>query len=76
MITVLIGIENRSLLQKTKLIIINNPHNPTGKILRHSDFTALEHIMEKFPKILLLSDEVYEHIAHLRRKHISAVEQT
>jgi aspartate/methionine/tyrosine aminotransferase len=43
MITVLIGIEYRSLLQKTKLIIINNPHNPTGKILRHSDFTALEH---------------------------------
>jgi methionine aminotransferase len=60
---------------KTKLIIINNPHNPTGKILRHSDFTALEHIMEKFPKILLLSDEVYEYIT-FEEKHISAHSRT
>jgi methionine aminotransferase len=56
---------------KTKMIIINNPHNPTGKILQKSDFEALEIILQKYPAILLLSDEVYEYI-HFEQKHISA----
>jgi methionine aminotransferase len=56
---------------KTKMIIINNPHNPTGKILTESDFEALEKILIKFPKIVLLSDEVYEYIT-FEEKHISA----
>lgn len=56
---------------RTKMIIINNPHNPTGKILSATDFTALERLMDKFPNILLLSDEVYEYIT-FEEKHISA----
>jgi methionine aminotransferase len=56
---------------KTKMIIINNPHNPTGKILTESDFEALEMILEKYPDIVLLSDEVYEYIT-FEEKHISA----
>ncbi|MBC5839834.1 aminotransferase class I/II-fold pyridoxal phosphate-dependent enzyme [Flavobacterium sp. F-380] len=61
----------RACSHKTKMIIINNPHNPTGKILSYSDFTALELLLKKFPKILLLSDEVYEYIT-FEEKHISA----
>ncbi|MFV8352730.1 methionine aminotransferase [Flavobacterium sp. XS2P14] len=56
---------------KTKMIIINNPHNPTGKILSESDFEALENLLEKYPEIVLLSDEVYEYIT-FEEKHISA----
>ncbi len=56
---------------KTKMIIINNPHNPTGKILTYSDFESLEKILDRFPNILLLSDEVYEYIT-FEEKHISA----
>ncbi|RYJ52608.1 aminotransferase class I/II-fold pyridoxal phosphate-dependent enzyme [Flavobacterium petrolei] len=56
---------------KTKMIIINNPHNPTGKILTESDFEALEILLEKHPDIVLLSDEVYEYIT-FEEKHISA----
>lgn len=56
--------------EKTKIIIINNPHNPTGKILTETDFEALEQLLEKFPKIILLSDEVYEYIT-FEQKHIS-----
>ena len=56
---------------KTKMIIINNPHNPTGKILTESDFEALEMLIEKYPDIVLLSDEVYEYIT-FEEKHISA----
>jgi methionine aminotransferase len=53
------------------MIIINNPHNPTGKILTQSDFEALESLLENFPKINVLSDEVYEYIT-FEHKHISA----
>lgn len=56
---------------KTKMIIINNPHNPTGKILSESDFEALEKLLQKHPEIIVLSDEVYEYIT-FEKKHISA----
>jgi methionine aminotransferase len=56
--------------EKTKMIIINNPHNPTGKIFTESDFEKLEIILEKYPNVLLLSDEVYEYIT-FEQKHIS-----
>src|SRR5690606_32779958 len=36
---------------KTKLIIINNPHNPTGRIWNESEFEALENLLEKHPEI-------------------------
>ena len=47
---------------KTAMIIINNPHNPSGRILHSSDIEKLEEILEKYPKTLLMSDEVYEYI--------------
>jgi methionine aminotransferase len=56
---------------KTKMIIINNPHNPTGRILNKFDFELLETLLEKYPKIIVLSDEVYEYIT-FEQKHISA----
>lgn len=56
---------------KTAMIIINNPHNPSGRILNSSDIEKLEEILEKHPKTLLMSDEVYEYIT-FEEKHISA----
>ncbi|MEN9743456.1 MAG: hypothetical protein RLZZ65_1261 [Bacteroidota bacterium] len=55
-------IEN-SISDHTKLLIVNNPHNPSGKVWCAADFEALERIMQRFPKLLLLSDEVYEFIS-------------
>jgi len=55
---------------KTKMIIINNPHNPTGKIWNETDFEALESILQKYPKVIVLSDEVYEYIT-FEQHHIS-----
>lgn len=55
---------------KTRMIIINNPHNPSGKIWTDADFVALEHIAEEYPNLIILSDEVYEYIT-FERKHIS-----
>jgi len=47
---------------KTRLLIINNPHNPMGTLWSREDFSALEILCAKYPKLLILSDEVYEYI--------------
>jgi methionine aminotransferase len=56
--------------EKTSLLIVNNPHNPSGRIFTETDFQALEQLLDKYPKIRLLSDEVYEYIT-FEKKHIS-----
>lgn len=56
---------------RTKLIITNNPHNPSGRMWSESDFEALEQIMQKHEHLYLLSDEVYEFIT-FDRPHLSA----
>jgi len=55
---------------RTRMILINNPHNPSGRIFQESDIKSLENVLESFPKIILLSDEVYEYIT-FEQKHIS-----
>ncbi|WP_320815189.1 methionine aminotransferase [Flavobacterium sp.] len=55
---------------KTKMIVINNPHNPTGRIWTENEIETLETILEKHPTILVLSDEVYEYIS-FTHPHIS-----
>lgn len=55
---------------KTKLIIINSPHNPTGSLLSNSDLETLSEIV-KDTNIMILSDEVYEHITFDNKKHES-----
>jgi len=62
-------IEN-AITSKTKLIIINNPHNPTGKVWTKIDFEQMEAILEKHPHVILLGDEVYEYIT-FSQPHIS-----
>jgi len=57
---------------KTKLIIINNPNNPTGRIFKKNDIQELERIVEDFD-LLLLSDEVYEHIVLDGNKHLTVL---
>jgi aspartate aminotransferase len=47
---------------KTKLIIFNSPNNPSGTIYREAEYRALAKVLEKYPNIYILSDEIYEHI--------------
>jgi len=56
--------------EKTSMIIINNPHNPSGKVWSEKDFESLESLLEKYPKIILLADEVYEFLT-FEKPHIS-----
>ncbi|WP_317194420.1 methionine aminotransferase [Allomuricauda sp. CAU 1633] len=56
---------------KTKMVIINTPHNPTGTIWSESDMLQLQEILRD-TNIILLSDEVYEHIVFDGKPHESA----
>ncbi len=55
---------------RTRMIVINSPHNPTGSILRKSDLDALAGIVDG-TDILILSDEVYEHMVFDGQQHES-----
>lgn len=58
---------------KTRMIIVNTPHNPTGAIWSEQDWRQLiELIQDK--NIVVLSDEVYEHLVFDGRKHYCALQ--
>lgn len=56
---------------RTRMIVVNNPHNPSGRVWTKQDMDALENLLLKNEKILLLSDEVYEFIT-FEQTHLSA----
>ncbi len=65
--------ELRSLLTpRTRMLIINTPHNPSGTCLGREDLAALETILDG-TDVLVLSDEVYEHLVFDGRDHQSVL---
>ena len=56
--------------EKTRMIILNTPNNPTGKTLTESDVSELIRITRN-KDILIISDEVYEHLVYDGRQHLS-----
>lgn len=56
---------------RTKMIIVNTPHNPTGSIMTAADMTMLQKLT-KDTDIVIISDEVYEHIIFDGHQHQSA----
>ncbi len=57
--------------EKTKLLIINYPNNPTGKILRKGDIEALTAFLRNHPQIYVLSDEIYEKVIYDGKQCVS-----
>lgn len=55
---------------KTRAIIINSPHNPTGRVLTASDIEQLR-LLVKDTGIFIISDEVYEHLIFEGKDHLS-----
>ena len=51
----------RAITSKTRLLILNSPHNPTGAVMSSADISALKRIILN-TDVLIVSDEVYEHI--------------
>ena len=57
---------------KTKAIIVNSPHNPTGSVLSHDDMLTLQEIVISH-NLYLISDEVYEHLIFDNKQHQSVL---
>ncbi|UCE70114.1 MAG: aminotransferase class I/II-fold pyridoxal phosphate-dependent enzyme [Flavobacteriaceae bacterium] len=60
-----------ALSPRTRMVIINTPHNPSGTILKETDLKKLEEMLRP-TNILVLSDEVYEHLVFDGNTHESA----
>ena len=59
-----------TITDRTRLIILNTPHNPTGSVWTDHDIQQLREVIEE-KDIYILSDEVYEHILFDDRQHCS-----
>ena len=56
--------------EKTKMIIINSPNNPSGSIYNEKELYEIASVIKKYPNVFVLSDEIYEHINY-GTKHVS-----
>ena len=56
--------------EKTKMIIINSPNNPSGSIYNEKELHEIASVIKKYPNVFVLSDEIYEHINY-GTKHVS-----
>jgi methionine aminotransferase len=61
---------NQLINSNTRMIVINSPHNPTGTLLNREDMIELERITDG-TDIIILSDEVYEHLVYDGQQHES-----
>jgi methionine aminotransferase len=60
----------RAVTERTRLIMLNSPHNPTGAVLREEDIEALRQLV-RGTEIFIHSDEVYEHLIFDGLPHLS-----
>tara|TARA_B100000927_G_C16409901_1_gene446876 strand:- start:325 stop:1167 length:843 start_codon:yes stop_codon:yes gene_type:complete len=60
--------------EKTKLIILNSPGNPTGGVVPQKELQKLAEGLVKFPKVFVLSDEIYSRILFDNLKHHSLIQ--
>ena len=51
-----------SITDNTRLLIINSPSNPTGKVYGEDDYRELAEVLLEYPKIMIVCDDIYEHI--------------
>ncbi|MBP5975029.1 aminotransferase class I/II-fold pyridoxal phosphate-dependent enzyme [Brasilonema sp. CT11] len=56
--------------ERTKAIIINTPHNPTGKVFTGEELTLIAELCQKWD-VLAFTDEIYEHILYDKTQHIA-----
>jgi len=61
----------RSLTAKSKILVLNSPSNPTGAVYRKEELEALIKVLKDFPRVVVLSDEIYEKLIFGGQKHHS-----
>jgi len=62
-----------TITEKTRMLVINTPHNPSGAVFSAEDIKELRALIEEYPNLLILSDEVYEHIIFDDKPHLSVL---
>lgn len=60
---------DKLITKKTKMIVLNTPHNPTGKVFSKHELQEIVRVLEKHPHVQVLSDEVYEFMCYDGLKH-------
>ena len=61
----------KALSDKTKLLILNTPNNPTGKVWTQKEIQKLADILCDYPACKIISDEVYEHLVYDGKEHVA-----
>jgi kynurenine--oxoglutarate transaminase/cysteine-S-conjugate beta-lyase/glutamine--phenylpyruvate transaminase len=56
-------------LKRPKMIVINTPHNPTGKVFSLKELEDIAKVLEEFPEVIVVADEVYEHLTFGSHSH-------
>ncbi len=51
-----------SITDQTRLLIINSPSNPTGKVYSEAEYRELAEVLMEYPKVMIVCDDIYEHI--------------
>ncbi|MEX2480300.1 MAG: methionine aminotransferase, partial [Gammaproteobacteria bacterium] len=64
----------RAVSPRTRLIMINSPHNPSGSVIDEADIAALVRLAEGHD-LLIVADEVYEHLVFDGRSHLSVLRE-
>ncbi|QDH16299.1 pyridoxal phosphate-dependent aminotransferase [Swingsia samuiensis] len=59
---------------KTRWLVLNFPNNPTGAILERRDLEAIADVLRAAPHVMVMSDEIYEHLTFDGKKHLSLLE--
>ena len=51
-----------AITERTRIVVLNSPSNPTGVAYSHAEFEALGEVLRRHPHVLIASDDIYEHI--------------
>ncbi|NUQ00250.1 MAG: pyridoxal phosphate-dependent aminotransferase [Armatimonadetes bacterium] len=58
-----------------RAIVLNSPSNPTGATYDEAEMAALAEVLRGAPELVIISDEIYEHLVYGGRRHVSIAEQ-
>lgn len=61
----------KSITPRTKILVLNSPSNPTGAVYSKEEFEGLAEVLKDYPKVQIVSDEIYEKLIFDGLKHIS-----
>lgn len=59
----------KAITPATRMIMLNSPSNPTGSIYSYEELKGLADVLAKYPEIIILADEIYEHINFVGKVH-------